>query len=74
MNFDITENLKKEDIDILKLRHLYSQFGYVHFKMNKFEEYDLYVANKDFLSSGNIIRVTKRGYTGYVISGYFEDG
>ena len=58
MNFDITENLKKEDIDILKLRHLYSQFGYVHFKMNKFEEYDLYVANKDFLSSGNIITFT----------------
>lgn len=58
MEFRITDNLKKEDIDILKLRHLYSQFGYVHFKMNKFEEYDLYVTNKDFLASGNIITFT----------------
>src|SRR5699024_571669 len=33
-------------------------FGYVHFKMNKFEEYDLYVTNKDFLASGNIITFT----------------
>lgn len=51
-------NLKKEDIRILNLRHLYEQFGYVHYKMNKFEEYDLYVTNKDFLSGDSIITFT----------------
>ena len=51
-------NLKKEDVRILNLRHLYEQFGYVHYKMNKFEEYDLYVTNKDFLSGDSIITFT----------------
>ncbi len=50
--------LTREDLNILNLRHLYEQFGYVHYKMKKFEEYDLYVANKDFLASDNIITFT----------------
>lgn len=37
------------------LRELYSRCGYNRYKMNKFEEYDLYVRNKDFLVSDNII-------------------
>ncbi len=37
------------------LRALYEQYGYLPFKMSKFEEYDLYVRNKDFLVSENII-------------------
>jgi len=52
------EILKKEDMYILKLRHLYESFGYIHYKMNKFEEYDLYAKNKDFLASSNIITFT----------------
>lgn len=51
-------NLKQEDINILNLRHLYEQYGFVHYKMNKFEEYDLYVTNKDFLAGGSIITFT----------------
>lgn len=51
-------HLKREDHNILSLRHLYEQFGYVHYKMNKFEEYDLYVTNKDFLADSNIITFT----------------
>lgn len=58
MKFDNGINLKKEDINILSLRHLYEQYGFVHYKMNKFEEYDLYVSNKDFLSGDNIITFT----------------
>ena len=58
MNFDKNTNLKKEDIHILSLRHLYEHHGYVHYKMNKFEEYDLYVTNKDFLSGDSIITFT----------------
>lgn len=52
------KSLKNEDINILSLRHLYEKFGYVHYTMNKFEEYDLYVANKDFLVSDQIITFT----------------
>ena len=58
MKFDNEINLKKEDRNILSLRHLYEQYGFVHYKMNKFEEYDLYVSNKDFLSGDNIITFT----------------
>lgn len=41
-----------------KLRDLYERYGYTQFKMNKFEEYDLYVRNKSFLLSDHIITFT----------------
>ena len=47
--------LKNEEKAILKLRSLYKSYGYLPFKMSKFEEYDLYVRNKDFLISDGII-------------------
>ncbi|MGN0169329.1 MAG: ATP phosphoribosyltransferase regulatory subunit [Lachnospiraceae bacterium] len=56
--YNMELNLKKEDKYILDLRHLYEHHGFVHYKMNKFEEYDLYVSNKDFLSDGNVITFT----------------
>ena len=37
------------------LRDLYGQYGYRQYKMSKFEEYDLYARNKDFLISDNVI-------------------
>lgn len=37
------------------LRSLYKRYGYQPFKMMKFEEYDLYATNKDFLVSDNVI-------------------
>lgn len=43
---------------IFKLRKLYSDYGYMKYSMSKFEEYDLYVRNKDFLVSENIITFT----------------
>lgn len=42
----------------LALRALYRGYGYTQYKMNKFEEYDLYVQNKDFLVSDNVITFT----------------
>ena len=42
----------------LSLRSLYASYGYSHYKMSKFEEYDLYVRNKDFLVSDNVITFT----------------
>lgn len=41
--------LKQEERAVYALRGLYQSHGYRPYKMNKFEEYDLYVRNKDFL-------------------------
>lgn len=55
----INENiLKNEERAVYTLRALYSRYGYAPFKMSKFEEYDLYVRNKDFLISDGIITFT----------------
>ena len=43
------------------LRCLYSRYGYCRYKMNKFEEYDLYAKNKDFLISDSVITFTDMG-------------
>ena len=50
--------LKNEEKAVFELRELYSRYGYLQYKMSKFEEYDLYVRNKDFLVSENIITFT----------------
>ncbi len=43
---------------VYALRSLYESYGYTQYKMSKFEEYDLYVRNKSFLLSDNIIAFT----------------
>ena len=43
---------------IFKLRALYSRHGYTRFRMNKFEEYDLYSGNKEFLLSDHVLTFT----------------
>lgn len=50
--------LKNDEKIVFGLRELYAEFGYSQYKMNKFEEYDLYVRNKDFLISENVITFT----------------
>ena len=40
------------------LRGLYSRRGYTQYHMSKFEEYDLYARNKDFLISGSVLTFT----------------
>ena len=42
----------------LALRSLYEQYGYRKYPMSKFEEYDFYTKNKDFLVSQDIIAFT----------------
>ncbi len=41
-----------------ELRRLYRQYGYILYKVSKFEEYDLYAYNKSFLVSRNILTFT----------------
>lgn len=43
---------------VFLLRGLYDKYGYSRYKMNKFEEYDLYAKNKDFLISDSVITFT----------------
>lgn len=50
--------LKYDEESVLKLRSLYKNYGYNRYKMSKFEEYDLYVKNKDFLISDSVITFT----------------
>ncbi len=45
---------------VFALRSLYESYGYSQYKMSKFEEYDLYVKNKDFLISDSVITFTDR--------------
>ena len=50
--------LKYDERMVYDLRELYRRHGYARFKMSKFEEYDLYSKNKDFLVSDNVITFT----------------
>jgi ATP phosphoribosyltransferase regulatory subunit len=52
--------LKQDEKAIFQLRSLYRAYGYSPFKMSKFEEYDLYVRNKSFLVSDDIITFTDK--------------
>ena len=52
VNLDFTEQA------VFSLRALYNRYGYTQYKMGKFEEYDLYARNKDFLISDSVITFT----------------
>ncbi len=47
--------LKEEEKIAYELRSLYRKYGYLSYKMSKFEKYDLYVANKEFLVGDGVI-------------------
>lgn len=50
--------IKNDERAVFALRRLYQNYGYVQYKMSRFEEYDLYVRNKDFLVSDEVITFT----------------
>ena len=56
MSLDLV--LRDDERAIFALRALYGKYGYTQYKMSKFEEYDLYALNKQFLVSDNIITFT----------------
>ena len=49
------DSLRKEERITLRLRQLYERLNYRKFRMRKFEEYQLYADNKNFLKSENVI-------------------
>ena len=50
--------LREDEQAIYKLRELYGKHGYSHYRVSKFEEYDLYAKNKSFLVSENLLTFT----------------
>jgi len=52
------ELLRRDERLTLSLRALYERYGYKKFRMNRFEEYDFYQGNRDFLADGQIITFT----------------
>ncbi len=54
-NYDVLDSTEKI---IFALRSLYMEYGYTQYRMGKFEEYDLYSKNKDFLVSDSVITFT----------------
>lgn len=47
--------LKREERAVFFLRSLYRKYGYLPYKMSKFEEFEYYIRNKDFLTSDRFI-------------------
>lgn len=52
------------------MRSLYSEYGYRQFKMSKFEEYDLYSKNKNFLVSEYVLHLSHIGLVNALLCEY----
>jgi ATP phosphoribosyltransferase regulatory subunit len=50
--------LRGDERATYNLRKLYLRHGYSHYRVSKFEEYDLYAKNKSFLVSENLLTFT----------------
>lgn len=48
-------NLRADERISIELRRMYMRYGYLPYKVNQFEEYDLYMRNKRFLISENVL-------------------
>lgn len=55
---DYSKILKNDERAIFDLLDLYSRYGYRRFKSGKFEEYELYARNKDFIGQDSILTFT----------------
>ena len=50
--------LKREELTDLTLRSIYSEKGYERFSLRRFEDYDLYTRNRDFIPREDIVTLT----------------
>ncbi len=50
--------LRRDEAAALALRRLYRSFGYRQYRVSKFEEYELYARNRNFLLSDRILTFT----------------
>jgi len=56
---NLKDVIRYDEQVIFKLRSLFSEYGYKQYKMSRFEEYELYAANRAFLPEGDIITFTE---------------
>ena len=54
-------HLPQDEALYLRLCALYGSYGYQKYRMNKFEEYSLYLDHKNFLTSPSILTFTEPG-------------
>lgn len=47
-----------ETFSLSALRDLYRSYGYADYRVNRFEDYELYARNRNFLKSGRILTFT----------------
>ncbi len=52
------KRLRADERIAMSLRDIYECYGYAPYKMSKFEEYDLYSSNIDFLGDGGVLTFT----------------
>lgn len=52
------QNFRTEERAVFQMRRLFEQYSYQRFKMSRFERYDLYIRNRDFLLSDRMITFT----------------
>ena len=50
--------LRQDELSALKLREMYRRYGYIPYRMRQFEEYELYLQNRNFLRSDRILTFT----------------
>ncbi len=50
--------IRSDESAAFALRELYQSFGYLRYKISKFEEYDFYARNKSFLVSESVLTFT----------------
>lgn len=55
---DYNKILRNDERAVLGLRELFGRYGYQRFKTGKFEDYELYARNKDFLGEDGILTFT----------------
>lgn len=53
-----TSFLNPDEKILYTLRELYRSYGYLPYKVSKFEEYDLYLENRDFLDTRQLLTFT----------------
>ena len=59
MNFTLDlKSFRADERMALSLRSIYESYGYRPYKMSKFEEYELYSSNMDFLGEGGVLTFT----------------
>ena len=55
---EFNQNLRKDEYIQLKLREIYRKYGYLPYRMGRFEEYELYMRNRNFLRNDRILTFT----------------